>query len=187
MSDLDFHHETGRVSLDLIATLGDRFGEALERLKDPKALAAWLNDVAGRRFHDPLGDEDLAKSLRLRDSLCRVFDALYAGDVPAKTDIETVNRFAAQQPAVPLLLPDGRTLASSGNLKLDDVLGEIARDAIDLLTGDEFAKTKRCAAEDCSVLFVDRSRPGKRRWCSMSRCGNREKKRGYNARARQSI
>ena len=187
MSDMDFHHETGRVSLDLIATLGDRFGEALERLKDPEALAAWLGSVAGRSFSDPLGDEDLAKTLRLRDSLCRVFDALYAGDVPTAVDIETINRFAARQPTAPQLLPDGRTLASSGILKLDDVLGEIARDAVDLLAGDEFAKTKRCAAEDCSVLFVDRSRPGKRRWCSMTRCGNREKKRSYNARARQSI
>jgi predicted RNA-binding Zn ribbon-like protein len=29
-----------------------------------------------------------------------------------------------------------------------------------------------CAAEDCAFLFVDASRPGTRRWCSMQRCGN---------------
>ncbi|MFE7743242.1 CGNR zinc finger domain-containing protein [Nocardia sp. NPDC057455] len=35
------------------------------------------------------------------------------------------------------------------------------------------------AAGDCGLLFVDASRPGRRRWCSMDRCGNLSKVRRY--------
>ena len=51
-------------------------------------------------------------------------------------------------------------------------LSSIARDAIDLLAGPLGHRIRVCAAEDCAFLFVDASRPGTRRWCSMQRCGN---------------
>ena len=57
-----------------------------------------------------------------------------------------------------------------------------ARDAIDLLSGPELEKVKECAEETCSILFVDSSRPGKRRWCSMRICGNKIKKAAYRRR-----
>ncbi|NEE48667.1 CGNR zinc finger domain-containing protein, partial [Streptomyces sp. SID8455] len=41
---------------------------------------------------------------------------------------------------------------------------------------------RTCGADDCRLLFVDTSRPGKRRWCSMERCGNRHKVRAHRAR-----
>jgi predicted RNA-binding Zn ribbon-like protein len=31
-------------------------------------------------------------------------------------------------------------------------------------------------------MFIDRSRPGRRRWCSMERCGNRDKTARYRQR-----
>ncbi|MCL9761259.1 CGNR zinc finger domain-containing protein [Frankia sp. AiPa1] len=33
-----------------------------------------------------------------------------------------------------------------------------------------------CAGPDCRALFLDGSRPGRRRWCSMNTCGNKAKK-----------
>ena len=39
------------------------------------------------------------------------------------------------------------------------------------------ARVRTCAG--CSLLFIDRSRPGRRRWCSMDRCGNRDKTARY--------
>lgn len=58
-------------------------------------------------------------------------------------------------------------------------LSAIARDAIDLLTGPLGHRIRVCAAEDCAFLFVDASRPGTRRWCSMERCGNLAKLRTH--------
>lgn len=43
---------------------------------------------------------------------------------------------------------------------------------------------RRCAARDCDWLFLDQSRNGSRRWCDMTVCGNREKARRFQRRAR---
>jgi predicted RNA-binding Zn ribbon-like protein len=36
-------------------------------------------------------------------------------------------------------------------------------------------RVRACANPDCILWFVDTSRPGTRRWCSMAACGNRDK------------
>lgn len=53
-----------------------------------------------------------------------------------------------------------------------DSLSSIARDAIDLLSGDLRSRIRECENPKCGLMFVDASRPGKRRWCLMKRCGN---------------
>jgi len=60
-------------------------------------------------------------------------------------------------------------------------LSALARDAIDLFTGPLRERVRTCAAEDCELLFVDASRPGQRRWCSMNHCGSRAKMRRHRA------
>ncbi|MFD0786561.1 CGNR zinc finger domain-containing protein [Micromonospora azadirachtae] len=41
---------------------------------------------------------------------------------------------------------------------------------------------RECGAHNCHLVFVDTSRPGQRRWCSMERCGNRHKVSSLRAR-----
>jgi len=38
-------------------------------------------------------------------------------------------------------------------------------------------RLKICAAEECRWLFYDRSKPGTRRWCASTLCGNRKNSR----------
>jgi predicted RNA-binding Zn ribbon-like protein len=58
---------------------------------------------------------------------------------------------------------------------VDAVLSTVARDAIDLLASGAVERVRTCGGDDCTLLFVDSSRPGKRRWCSMEICGNKAK------------
>jgi CGNR zinc finger/Bacteriocin-protection, YdeI or OmpD-Associated len=56
------------------------------------------------------------------------------------------------------------------------VLSAVARDAIDVFgTAAVRARLRRCSNPLCALLFVDSSRPGKRAWCTMRRCGNLSK------------
>ena len=55
----------------------------------------------------------------------------------------------------------------------------------DLLTGGKLDKVRRCANPECGWLFLDDSRAGKRRWCSMSSCGNRAKARRHYHRSKE--
>lgn len=52
--------------------------------------------------------------------------------------------------------------------------------AYELLTGPRARRIKRCAG--CPWLFLDQSKNGSRRWCSMDICGTDEKMRRYVAR-----
>ena len=61
----------------------------------------------------------------------------------------------------------------------DRPLWPIAVAAVDLLRSDRLDRVKQC--DNCPWLFVDRSRNGSRRWCSMDECGVHVKMRRYRA------
>jgi predicted RNA-binding Zn ribbon-like protein len=63
-------------------------------------------------------------------------------------------------------------------------LAHLAREAIELVTGREVERIRDCANPTCSLMFIDHSRPGRRRWCAMATCGNRAKTGRYRERRR---
>jgi predicted RNA-binding Zn ribbon-like protein len=58
---------------------------------------------------------------------------------------------------------------------LDWLLAAIARSAAELLAEGPKAPLRVCANPQCGLFFYDKSRTHRRRWCSMSVCGNRNK------------
>ncbi len=57
----------------------------------------------------------------------------------------------------------------------------LVRDAEALFYSSLASKVRICAAEGCGWAFIDLSKNGKRRWCSMQLCGNREKAARFKA------
>jgi predicted RNA-binding Zn ribbon-like protein len=47
-------------------------------------------------------------------------------------------------------------------------------------------RLRACANVDCNLFFIDHSRPGTGKWCSMTTCGNRMKVRAHASRQRTS-
>jgi predicted RNA-binding Zn ribbon-like protein len=63
----------------------------------------------------------------------------------------------------------------------------VARSAVELATGGPLGRVKACASQDgCQYLFVDTSKNGSRRWCSMTDCGNQAKSQRLTQRRRAS-
>ena len=91
-----------------------------------------------------------------------------------------LNAWAARPALAPQLDGTGRAVAWHGSAA--NALATLARDAVDLVTGPYAQRVRQCAADDCALMFVDTSRPGQRRWCSMDRCGNRRKTSAYRRR-----
>jgi predicted RNA-binding Zn ribbon-like protein len=58
---------------------------------------------------------------------------------------------------------------------LDWLLAAIARSAAELVAEGPKAPLRICANPQCGLFFYDKSRTHRRRWCSMSTCGNRSK------------
>jgi predicted RNA-binding Zn ribbon-like protein len=55
----------------------------------------------------------------------------------------------------------------------------LVRDAEELFSSPLAGRIKVCASEGCGWAFLDTSKNGTRRWCSMKLCGNREKARRF--------
>ena len=70
--------------------------------------------------------------------------------------------------------------------ELEKPLWPVLWAAANLLAGPEARKIRRCTDPECGRLYIDRSRRGDRRWCSMKRCGNRAKSRRHYARLREA-
>ncbi|WP_147258805.1 CGNR zinc finger domain-containing protein [Pseudonocardia hierapolitana] len=199
-ADLRRRFRTGRPCLDLVHTGGEGALARWEIVHSPDDLGRLLGVVLGLPPL-PADEADLAAMRPLRtamthlayglaasgnprpadgDAVGRLVDELAAG-APRPADIAVLNAAAAAPPLVPALRPEG-----SGSRVVDPTaaaaLATIARDAVDLFGGPLAQRIRVCDAEDCGLLFVDTSRPGRRRWCSMERCGNRAKIRTHRAR-----
>jgi predicted RNA-binding Zn ribbon-like protein len=69
--------------------------------------------------------------------------------------------------------------------EFDSVVWPIARAAGDLLTSDELPYVRTCFSKSCEWFFLDTSKNHHRRWCDMTRCGNRAKVRSFYARQKK--
>lgn len=65
----------------------------------------------------------------------------------------------------------------------DDVVGAVFAACTRLVVRGDWIRLKICPADTCLWAFYDESRNRSRTWCSMRVCGNREKARGWRARA----
>ena len=43
-------------------------------------------------------------------------------------------------------------------------------------------RIRECESPECALLFVDTSRPGRRRWCSSAACGSKDRSASYRRR-----
>ncbi|MER7702162.1 CGNR zinc finger domain-containing protein [Kitasatospora sp. NPDC097605] len=183
-----FHFDPGTLCLELLPTGGPGPYARYEVLHRPADLADW---AARSRLALPPGavritDGQLTAVRALRDALWRLTAARAAHGAGAgdPADYAVLNRAAARPPLAPQITPDGTAappLPGDG----DQLASTVARDAIALFTGPHADRVRECGADDCHLLFVDTSRPGRRRWCSMERCGNRHKIRALRARREQ--
>ena len=65
----------------------------------------------------------------------------------------------------------------------DDLLLPIAQAIAELVSTADFAEVKHCEGPSCVLHFLDTTRGGRRRWCSMAVCGNRAKQAAHRDRA----
>jgi predicted RNA-binding Zn ribbon-like protein len=179
----EFPFRSGRLCLDFVATLGSRGQLNLERLRVPGDLERWLAQ-AGLGVRGPVSPADLAAAVRLREAIYGLV-LLGPGDRrPGAARV--VNQMAAPAPLAPELDDSGRGSAWAPGGTVTQALSSVARDAIDLLSGPLIGRVRSCAGPDCTILFIDTSRPGTRRWCSMEACGNQAKSAGLRQQRRQA-
>lgn len=176
--------------LDFVNTVPRPGGEVAESLHGIADLLRWskehgLLDGAASAHVDHWAASYPAQSgamfeeaVGLRESLYRVLFALTLNDVPETRDLAALNSALG-------LAPVRHTVALADHgfgWRLDadrrsaaSLLAPVLWSAGDLLVSPEVARLRHCTNAKCLWLFLDDSKNGSRRWCSMQLCGNRAK------------
>ena len=176
---------SGKLALELLNTARVEDGTHVEDLGSPEAVLRWLESArllapgsAGPLRSPPAARDLLTEARRLRASVAHVIEARLAGEVPPPFAVYGINRvLGASRSSTLLSLEEERPSlveleTAEGPLP---VLVPIARAAANLLVATDPDRVRRCASEACTRWFVDTSKGGRRKWCSMATCGNRAK------------
>lgn len=172
----------GRACLDLIATAGERERRA-ERLRTPQDLASWLVEAELADEPPAASRQDLAHARTLREAVYQTIKRRITGQPAGPGDLAIINDWAGRPPPRRWLAAEDSQLRVRSDVTTAAALvASVARDAVDLLGGPLADRIRECAAQNCALLFLDTSRAGRRRWCSMATCGARAKMAAYRAR-----
>ncbi|MFE7836389.1 CGNR zinc finger domain-containing protein [Streptomyces sp. NPDC057474] len=187
-----YRFDPGALCLELLITGGPGALARYEVLHTPNDLVTWAD--RSRLTPTPpalhITADDVAYARRLRDALSRtVVSRVVVGGLPElgiatadTADLDVINEAAARPPLAPAIGADGTRGWAAGPATGAQLVSTVARDAVDLLTGPYAERIRMCAGERCYLVYVDTSRPGRRRWCSMEHCGNRSKVRAHRVR-----
>lgn len=178
-----FWFDAGAICLDFAHTGGEGQYARFETLHEPADLGEWLaQPPLAAVITVPVTARELTAAKALRQA---IWDAAHARaaqrPLPAEA-VATINRAAAAATLIPELAADGTTARWVTPVRTTQALSMLAREMIELLSGPLSGRIRECASDNCPLVFVDSSRPGTRRWCTMERCGNRHKLRAHRAR-----
>ncbi|MCF2532337.1 CGNR zinc finger domain-containing protein [Yinghuangia soli] len=150
-----------------------------DHLDDPLKLRAWL---AGHGLDPGTSTGTGPSDARLREALATAREAIRAAlEQHAYEELDAVLARGAVRLGI---TADG----PAEHVEIDDEAWrpawESARAYLELVQSAEPGRIRNCAAPECTLWFLDTSKNGRRRWCSMAQCGNRAKARTHYARGR---
>jgi predicted RNA-binding Zn ribbon-like protein len=189
----------GALCLDFVNTLDwQTLPEPRERLADYGEFLRWslyaeaLDAPEADRLsvraaaYPEEADRVLAGARDLRARIYGLFRSRAEGEEPPPEDLAVFD--AALGGAFSSLslcsVEGGFRLEWPSSEDLDLPIRRVIRSAAELLTSERLGRVKVCPGEGCGWLFLDSSRNGSRRWCSMENCGNRAKARRFYRRHR---
>jgi len=184
--------------VDFVNTLPVIDGQPTELLPDANALARWLvaAGLSPASLIEKWKEEwktvppksqvkDMKALHAFREFARSEIFRLENGSAVSPAFIGRVNEHLKHHPCVSQLSIQNGVI-SKGTLfepkRPSDAFGPLAEDLAQLLTDRDLQRLRKCSG--CAVHFLDTSKKGTRRWCSMAMCGNRSKVAAYARRAK---
>ncbi|MEV6278112.1 ABATE domain-containing protein [Nocardia sp. NPDC051832] len=164
------------------ATRTERQGDSVERIPTPQRLVDWLalNGLAV----DSCTDTQLARARELREAIHTAATAAATRAALPAAAVQVINDSSSGGRATAILTAERKRRWQLTSV--EDALGVIAADAIDIITGERDGKLALCDSPTCRAAFFDTSQSRTRKWCDMNTCGNRQKKARFNANQRNN-
>lgn len=181
-----FAFDSGNLALDFLNTRKGVGPDASDGASSPAALLEWLVSAGlltgvhleELRASPPEARILLAEAHRLRQEIRAAVDAMTRGQPAPERSLMTLNRVLESRSASLQIIRHDTGLALVEAMEAGPVrslLSPVAEAAAHLLVDGDATRIRQCHADDCGWWFVDTSKNGLRKWCSMARCGNRAK------------
>lgn len=192
----------GNAALDFINTASKwSGGDPVDRLGGPLAFGEWAEaadlldkrDMARLKKEVASGPENAAAfyetAIELRSALYRIFSAAASGGRANEADLSLLDECRVRSARHCRIVQDGdgfRRRCRDEAPALERALRLIVEDAEDLLLNGPLDRIHACGGEECEWMFVDLSKNGRRRWCSMATCGNEAKVKKFRKRKKKA-
>lgn len=166
----------GHVALDFVNTAEQRgHPDAGEFLRTVDDLRLWgqRSGVLVSNADGDAGPRELHAALEARELLYKLFLGRVRGQPAPPADLARLGVLAsrAYQAASLNQVPGGRLAWSWDRSKLATVRHVAVTAAVELLSQTPTARLRQCPGDHCGWFFLDTTKRGNRRWCSMSECG----------------
>lgn len=191
----------GNAAIDFVNTVSDWSGDPTDQLGGPQAFGQWAA-VAGLLYGDDLErlDRELAadpkgalqfyaEMTQMRASLHRIFSAAANNEPADGRDLDRLNDWkvrAARHCAIRQDKDGFRRACADETPALERAMRQIFDAAETLLLGGRLDRLRTCSGDHCEWMFLDLSKSGKRRWCSMATCGNDHKVKAFRKRKKEA-
>jgi predicted RNA-binding Zn ribbon-like protein len=166
------------LALDFVNTVNRRPDPERDLLATADGFRTWVRAALPAAEPAAVDAELLRAAVALREDAYAVFAAIAAGGpVPAAASERLLAVHAEAVANARLDIGEDTARLRWPPAAPRAVLWAVAHSAVELLTGGPLRRLGACPA--CGWLFLDISRNGRRRWCSMATCGAREKARRH--------
>jgi predicted RNA-binding Zn ribbon-like protein len=179
----------GHVTLDFVNTAEERgHPAAADVLRTPADLRIWGRRLGVLSTAASAADElrELGRALTARELLHTLLVARVNDAKPKRAQLAQLSALVAEAHAAATLEQsgDGRVEWRWPKTDLASVRHVSVTGAIELLRAEPTGRLKQCPGDQCGWLFLDTSKRGNRRWCSMRECGQEAKDEQRRARRR---
>ena len=186
--------------LDFANTRYSRGSEPVETVHDFPEMVRWCdaNAMLGReaseralQWSEKHGRDAAAifdDAMALRETIYRICFALADGKTPEARDVAAINASLDRAPERRVLAYHEKTFGwriDRDAFSAAGLLAPVLWSAGDLIVSPDLTRLRHCLNDKCGWLFMDDSKNGSRRWCSMQSCGNRAKAHRHYLRTKQ--
>ncbi|MBG0564053.1 CGNR zinc finger domain-containing protein [Actinoplanes aureus] len=174
-------------ALEFVVALVNTEADASRSGADELVTVDQLTDLLARYGYSGRIDRDQAELAAVREARGQLRRAWTLGRDDA---VEAVNRMLREARALPYLTrhdgSDWHLHATEPDAPLAErIRVEAALALVDVIRTKETGRLRVCGADDCTGVFLDLSRNGSKRFCSV-RCGNRMNMIAFRARRAES-
>lgn len=186
---------TDNLALNLVNTQIMRYKKKIELINDETDLLSWIliqkkltSSVPQKYQLDILESavrtQDITeKVLKLREVIGSELQHFMNHEISLENWILDINKKLHNLPFTSYIVDNDHVLVPYNSTGYRAFLSVIYLSLSELIENEDIKKLKHCANPECILIFLDKT--GRRKWCSMDICGNRNKSKKFTKKQKE--